>query len=85
MSVHKALTEHAKKQNKKFTDFLALDQRREEFISEAIELCKQGKDFSTEKINYVTNQINNLAEQVCVPTRKLVTPDMVQEYVLTLK
>jgi hypothetical protein len=85
MSVHKAITQHVNKQNHRITDFLVLDQKREEYIGEAVHLCKQGKEFTTNKINQVTNQINELAKQGIVPTRKLVTPDMVLEYVLKLK
>jgi len=82
MSVHKAITEHVNKQNKKINDFLTLDRLREESIEEAIALCKQGKVFSVEKINEVTNQINTLAKQGIIPTRKNVTVEMVREYAM---
>lgn len=80
MSVHKAISEHVNKQNAIINEFLELDQKREEFIGEALELCKQGKVFTTDKINQVTNQINELAKQGIVPTRKQVTIEMVREY-----
>ena len=82
MSVHKDITEHVNKQNKKFNDFLYLDQQRETYIEEALELYRQGKKFSTDKINAVTIQINNLAKQGIIPTRKLVTVEMVKEFTL---
>lgn len=85
MSVHKAITEHVNNQNKRIQDFLALDQLREQYIEEALELCKQGKSFTTDKINEVTKQINELARQGAVPTRKLVTVEMVCEYALKSK
>jgi len=85
MSVHKAITEHVNNQNKRIQDFLALDQLREQYIEEALELCKQGKSFTTDKINEVTKQINELARQGAVPTRKLVTVEMVREYALKSK
>lgn len=81
MSVHKEITQHVNKQNQRIKDFLALDQQREFYIDEAVALCRQGKDFSTEKINHVTNQINELAKQGIVPSRKKVTIEMVKEYV----
>lgn len=84
MSVHKAISEHVNKQNKKINDFLALDLKREAYIEEALELCKQGKDFTTDKINEVTNQINALARQGIVPTRKTVSAEMVREYAMKL-
>jgi hypothetical protein len=85
MSVHKEITTHVNQANKRITDFLTLDQKREFYIEEAVELCKQGKAFSTEKINEVTNQINELAKQGIVPARKNVTIEMVREYVNRMK
>ena len=82
MSVHKAISEHVNKQNQKINRFLLLDQQREFFIEEALFLCKQGKEFTTDKINEMTNQINNLAKQGIIPFRKLVTKEMVKEYAL---
>jgi hypothetical protein len=85
MSVHKDITTHVNKQNKRITDFVALDRKRELYIEEAVELCKQGKEFSTDKINAVTNTINELAKQGIVPSRKNVTAEMVREYVRKLQ
>ena len=82
MSVHKAISEHVNKQNQKINRFLLLDQQRELYIEEALSLCKQGKEFTTEKINEMTNQINTLAKQGIIPFRKLVTKEMVKEYAL---
>lgn len=81
MSVHKDLIQHAKKQNELYTKFTVLDQQREEYIQEAIGLCQAGKDFTTDRINEVTKQINFIANERFIPTRKLVTLDMVREYV----
>jgi len=80
MSVHKDLIKHASNQHKTYQKFLALDQQREQFIEEAIELCKQGKPFSTDKINAVTNSINKINLRF-IPTRQTVTGEMVQEFV----
>jgi hypothetical protein len=85
MSVHKDITAHVNKANQRITDFLALDQQRELYIEEAVELCKQGKAFSTAKINEVTNRINELAKLGIVPARKNVTVEMVREYVQKIK
>ena len=72
---------HAEKQNQLFNKFALLEQKREDYIQEAIELCKAGKEFTTNSINEVTLQINELANQRLVPIRKIVTPVMVHEYV----
>jgi hypothetical protein len=80
MSVHKDLINHAANQNKTYQQFLALDQQREQYIEEAIELCKQGRPFSTDEINAVTNRINKINLRF-IPTRKNVTGEMIQEFV----
>ncbi|HYK74167.1 MAG TPA: DUF2533 family protein [Pseudoneobacillus sp.] len=83
MSVHKELALHASKQHETYKEFLALDQKREYYIEEAVELCKQGKPFTTDKINEVTKMIN-LINLRFIPTRKFVTVEMVTEYVKSL-
>ena len=85
MSVHKDLILHAKKQNQQYSKFVLLDQQRENYIEEAVLLCKAGKDFTTDRINEVTRQINLIANDRFIPTRKLVTPEMVRVYVESLK
>jgi|1186.fasta_scaffold723903_2 hypothetical protein len=85
MSVHKDITLHAQKQNELFTQFAILDQQREKYIEEAIELCKAGEAFTTDQINEVTKQINVLANQRLIPTRKIVTQEMVRVYVESSK
>lgn len=84
MSVHKDLIKHAKNQNLEFQEFLAMDQQREIYIEEAVELCKQGKPFSTDKINEITNKMNKINLRI-IPIRKNVTVEMVREYVISLK
>ncbi|WP_462413432.1 DUF2533 family protein [Neobacillus sp. Marseille-QA0830] len=80
MSVHKDLIKHASKQNKSYLEFLALDELRETYIEEAISLCKEGKPFTTDKINEVTSEMNRINLRI-IPLRKLVTKEMVMEYV----
>ncbi|WP_042456787.1 DUF2533 family protein [Neobacillus dielmonensis] len=80
MSVHKDLIKHAANQNKSYQKFLTLDELREAYIEEAISLCKQGKPFTTDKINEVTNEMNRINLRI-IPLRKLVTNEMVLEYV----
>lgn len=80
MSVHKALSEHSKKQNKRIMDFMQLDQKRELLIDEAVTACKNNNPYDVDGINKVTGQINELARLGIVPQRKLVTKEMVAEY-----
>jgi len=83
MSVHKDLIKHAANQNKTYQEFQTLDQQRENYIEEAIELCKQGLPFSTDKINEVTNKMNKINLRF-VPTRINVTVEMLEDYVKSL-
>jgi hypothetical protein len=80
MSVHKAITEHSTKQNAIAKEFIVLDQQREHYIDEAVNLCLKGEVFSTDKINEVTKRINDEAKLGIVPERKYVTVEMVKEY-----
>jgi hypothetical protein len=84
MSVHKDLIKHAKNQNQSYQEFQALDELREKYIEEAIELCKQGNPFTTNKINEVTNKMNKINLRI-ISLRKNVTEEMVQEYVNSLE
>ncbi|EJQ43435.1 hypothetical protein IEE_03613 [Bacillus cereus BAG5X1-1] len=81
MEVHKAITAHSRKQNEIVKIFLQLDAQREAAIEAAIALASNGKHFSVDAINMVTKQINDLAKHGVAPQRKLVTTDMVMEYV----
>ncbi len=81
MSVHKDLIQHAEKQNKAFREFLLMDQQREGYIEEVISLCRQGKPFSTNKINEVSLKINAINLRI-IPERKIVTEEMVRKFVL---
>jgi hypothetical protein len=83
MGVHKDLIKHAKNQNQSYQEFKALDDLREKYIAEAVELCKQGKPFTTDKINEVTNKMNRINLRI-ISLRKNVTTEMVQEYVNSL-
>ncbi|MFB3163329.1 DUF2533 family protein [Neobacillus sp. 179-J 1A1 HS] len=84
MSVHKDLIKHAKNQNQSYHEFQALDELREKYIEEAVELCKQGQPFTTDKINEVTNKMNRINLRI-ISLRKNVTTEMVQEYVNSLE
>jgi hypothetical protein len=84
MSVHRDLIKHAENQNKTYQEFLALDQQRESYIEEAVELCKSGESFSTDSINEVTNKINRINLRI-IPNRKNVTVEMIHEYVKSIK
>jgi len=81
MSVHKEITKHVNKQNKRINEFFTLDHQREYYIEQALQNCREGRPFSLDKINEVTTKINELAKQGIIPTRKYVTIEMIEEYV----
>ncbi|GKU83058.1 DUF2533 family protein [Niallia sp. NCCP-28] len=85
MSVHKALTKHVEKINSRVVYFQQLDAKRETYIEEALQKCLNGEAFTVAPINAITEEMNELAKQGVVPTRKIVTKEMVQEYAETLK
>lgn len=84
MSVHRAISEHSKRQFAALQRFKELDQLRETYIEDAVNKCKNNQDFDVRLINQVTQEINELAKKEIVPTRKLVTKEMVKEYVTRL-
>ncbi|MDQ0162803.1 DUF2533 family protein [Bacillus alveayuensis] len=79
--VHKEITKHSNRQHQLIKSFIALERMREEYIDEAVQRCLQNKPFSVDKINAVTEEINQLAKEGIIPTRKHVTIEMVKEYV----
>jgi seryl-tRNA synthetase len=82
MSVHKALSKHVNGLSQMISEFASLDQLREQLIEEACTLCKEGHSFSTDKINEVTKEMNQLAMKIeNLPDRKYVSVQMIQEYV----
>lgn len=80
-NVHEAISKHSKKQHEIVKQFLQLEQMREFYIAEAVTLCEENKPFSVDNINLVTRKINELAKKGIAPNRKLVTEDMVREFV----
>lgn len=82
MSVHKAISSHVNKQNAILAAYAKLDREREMYIEEAISQYTKGLPVSTDKINSVTVEMNRLSNKIeNLPTRKLVTVEMIAEYV----
>ncbi|MCM3596868.1 YpbS family protein [Metabacillus idriensis] len=80
-NVHEEISAHSKKQHAIVSKFLSLEEKREALIEQAVQQCRQSQSFSVTGINAVTAEINELAKQGIIPTRKLVTEEMVHEYV----
>lgn len=84
VSVHHAISNHSENQHYIVKRFTELEQQREAYIEEAVQKCKKGEPFSTNEINAVTKEMNELGKKGIVtslPVRKQVTVEMVKEYV----
>ncbi|MED1123218.1 YpbS family protein [Bacillus atrophaeus] len=79
-NVHEAITAHSNKQHQHIKHFLQLEQKREQAIEETVAKCQNGEPFTTDTINEITAEMNQLAKQGIMPTRRLVTKEMVEEY-----
>ncbi|MEK4378306.1 YpbS family protein [Bacillus sp. FSL R5-0434] len=79
--VHKAISAHSAKQHEHIKTFMQLEHLREMAIEETIAKCKNDEPFSTDAINEITEKMNQLAKKGIVPTRRLVSKEMVKEYV----
>ncbi|AKE23943.1 hypothetical protein BsLM_2145 [Bacillus sp. LM 4-2] len=79
--VHKAISAHSSKQHEHIKAFMRLENMRELAIEEAVAKCKNGEPYTTDAINEITEQMNQLAKKGIVPTRRLVSKEMVREYV----
>ena len=84
MSVHKDLAQHAEKQNKKYQRFMELNDLRETYIEDAVQLCSERKPFSTDKINEITRQMNQI-NLTFIPEMKFVSAEMISDYVHSKK
>ncbi|KHF41925.1 DUF2533 family protein [Halalkalibacter okhensis] len=81
MTVHLQIAEQVKKHREAQKQFLALDAQRERAIEAVLELAKSNKTIQTTEINEITKQMNQIAMQFQFPPRKLVTPEMVTNYI----
>ncbi|MEC3755932.1 YpbS family protein [Bacillus halotolerans] len=79
--VHKAISAHSAKQHEHIKTFMQLEHLREMAIEEAVAKCKNDEPFSTDAINEITEKMNQLAKKGIVPTRRLVSKEMVNKYV----
>lgn len=80
MSVHKEITEHVNKQHKIIKKYLDLVEQREQAINVAMEQAKNQDTISTDKINRITAEINELSKSGMTPRLKYVTAEMVMDY-----
>lgn len=82
MSVHKEISAHSKKQHELVRAFASLEARREQAIEADCASLQRRKPFSVDGINAVTTEINELSQKyTIIPGRKIVTEEMVKEYV----
>lgn len=66
-NVHEAITAHSKKQHQHIKQFVRLEQEREKAIDETVDKCRRNEAFSTDLINQITKQMNELAKKASFP------------------
>ncbi|MBN8208629.1 DUF2533 family protein [Bacillus sp. NTK071] len=80
MSVHKGISDQLSQKNREINLFIQLDKEREEAIARAVARCEANEEYTTDRINELSSQINELAKQGSIPTRTYVTNAMIHEY-----
>ena len=81
MSVHKGISDQLRQKNREISLFIQLDKEREAAITAAVNRYEANEPFTTDRINELSSQINELAKQGSIPTRTYVTNAMIEEYV----
>ncbi|MFC0473432.1 DUF2533 family protein [Halalkalibacter kiskunsagensis] len=81
MAVHIQIAEQVRKHREAQKQFLALDSQRERAIDLALDLAKANKLVETTEINRITEEMNQIAMKFQFPPRKLVTPEMIRNYI----
>ncbi|ARK29298.1 DUF2533 family protein [Halalkalibacter krulwichiae] len=81
MAVHLQIAEQVKKHREAQKQFLSLDAARERAIETVLDLAKSGKEFQITEINQITEEMNKIAMKFQFPPRKLVTQEMIEDYV----
>lgn len=84
MSVHIQISEQVKKHREAQKAFLALDQKREKAIDEMIKKARSGLPINVTEVNKITAEMNQIANQFQFPHRKIITVEMVQDYIQKL-
>jgi hypothetical protein len=80
MSVHLQIAEQVKNHREAQKQFLHLDAAREQAIDHVLELAKSNKEFQTTEINQITDEMNKIAMKFQFPPRKLVSREMILNY-----
>ncbi|GAE33341.1 DUF2533 family protein [Halalkalibacter akibai] len=80
MSVHLQIAEQVRKHREAQKQFLLLDSARERAIEHTLEIAKAGQDFQPTEINQITEEMNKIAMKFQFPPRKLVTKEMIINY-----
>lgn len=80
MAVHLQIAEQVRKHREAQKQFLALDAERERAIENVLQKAKSGYPIEIAEINRITNEMNHLAMNFQFPPRKLVTIEMIQDY-----
>jgi hypothetical protein len=81
MNVHHEITKKMNRHVNIIETYKTLDQKRESEIERVLAKGKNKEEFSVVAINEVTMELNQFANTHHLPLRKLVTNDMVLEFI----
>jgi hypothetical protein len=81
VSVHLELSKKVKEKLDLVEAYKKLDSLREARIEEVIGLCRSGRAFSVAEVNKITGEINQLAAIYHLPSRRMITEQMVIDLV----
>ena len=81
MSVHLQIKTQVNKFIAAEKKYRELDLKREEKIEEVLKAAKTNQDFSLVEINALSEELNSLSKSFGFPMRKLVTKEMVFEFI----
>lgn len=81
MSVHHEISKKVNHTVEKLEGYRKMDQARELEIEQVILKAKKGESFTVDRINQITIDINQYAAKHHLPSRKLVTEQMILDVI----
>ncbi len=81
MSVHLEISKKVNQTVSLVESYRRLDKVRESEIEKVVKQAMNGEEFTLEAINQVTAEINQLAAKHHLPSRKMVTKQMIIDFI----
>jgi hypothetical protein len=81
MSVHQQISQKVREKLDILEAYRRRDAMREAEIERIAHQCSAGEKFSVHRVNAITEQLNKFANEHHLPSRKLITQQMVVEWI----